>query len=85
MKITVVGKSHAKGTSKKTGKPYDFVELHYLGKDRNVDGQAAKRLTLDPTQIPYNDIRIGADYIVEFDDRGRCVDIAPADQDLDID
>lgn len=28
MKITVYGKSHMKGTSKKTGNPYDLTVVH---------------------------------------------------------
>lgn len=39
MKIHVVGKAHLKGTSKKTQKPYDFLQLHYLGLARGRPGR----------------------------------------------
>jgi len=41
MKITVIGKAHLQGTSKKTGNPYNFIQLHYNGPARNVVGLAA--------------------------------------------
>ena len=48
MKIHVVGKAHLAGTSKKTGKPYDFIQLHYLGRARGIIGDAALTASLDP-------------------------------------
>ena len=32
MKIKVIGKARLKGVSKKTGNPYDFIQVHYNGK-----------------------------------------------------
>ena len=32
MKIHVVGKLHLKGTSKKSGNPYDFIQVIHPGK-----------------------------------------------------
>lgn len=31
MSIKVIGKAHCKDTSKKTGNPYDFIQVHYNG------------------------------------------------------
>ena len=47
MRIKVIGKARLSGTSKKTGKPYDFVQIHYNGKARGVDGLAAITLSLE--------------------------------------
>ena len=38
MKIKVIGKAHLSGTSKRTGKDYDFIQVHYNGKARGVEG-----------------------------------------------
>ncbi len=40
MKIHVVGKLRLQGTSKKTGNPYDFIQIHYLGCAPGVIGNA---------------------------------------------
>lgn len=77
MKIKVIGKAHLEGTSKKTGKPYNFNQVHYNGKALGVDGLAAKTLMLDPVSYPIVTIQVGADYNVEFDDRGYVVDFSP--------
>ena len=77
MKIKVIGKAHFSGTSKKTGKPYDFNQLHYTGKARGVEGTAALTLSLDPEMYPYDSIVLGADYIVDFDQRGQVFNFEP--------
>lgn len=74
MKITVLGKSHMEGTSKKTGKPYNLNQVHYLGKSRNVEGQAALTLFLDAIEYPYDSIKIGRTYDAEFDQYGYIVE-----------
>ena len=78
MKIHVVGKLHLKGTSKKSGNPYDFIQVHYLGKAPGVEGQAALTLNLDPTDHSYASIKVPADYIAGFDGKGFIVDFYPA-------
>lgn len=77
MKITVYGKSHLEGVSKRTGNPYNFNQIHYLGKARGVEGQAAMTLNLDPALYPLSSIMLGKEYVVEFDNRGYPVDFAP--------
>ena len=37
MKIKVYGKAHLEGVAKKTGNPYNFNQVHYLGKEYNVE------------------------------------------------
>lgn len=76
MKIKVFGKAHLEGISKKTGKPYNFNQVHYLGKTRGVEGQAALTLMLDPTEVPFSSIMVGEEYNVEFDNRGYPVEFA---------
>lgn len=78
MKIKVIGKSHLQGTSKKTNRPYDFIQVHYNGKAFGVEGVAALNLSLDPKDYPYDGILIGAEYNVEFDNRGYIVEFSPA-------
>ena len=77
MRIKVYGKSHLEGIAKKTGNPYNFNQVHYLGKARNVIGQAAMTLALDPIDYPIDTIEVGKEYNVEFDNRGYVVDFAP--------
>ena len=52
-------------------------QVHYNGKAYGVDGLAAKTLMLDPVSYPIVTIQVGADYNVEFDDRGYVVDFSP--------
>lgn len=73
MKIKVIGKANFFGTSKKTGKPYDFNQVHYIGKSRGVQGEAALTLNLASEEYPLDSIQIGATYNVEFDSRGYVV------------
>ncbi len=77
MKIKVIGKAHLKGTSKKTGNPYDFIQLHYNGPARGVVGLAAKTFSLDPSIFRFDSIVVPGDYIVEFDNRGYPVEFSP--------
>ena len=70
MRIKVLGKAHLEGVSKRTGKPFDFNQIHYLGSARGVEGQAALTQSLDPVQHPIDSIKVGEDYKIEFDNRG---------------
>lgn len=73
MKIKVYGKAHREGTNKKTGKPYNFNQIHYLGKAHDVEGQTAETLFLDPEEYPFDGIQVGKEYNVEFNQRGYVV------------
>lgn len=77
MKVKVIGKAHLKGISKKTGNPYDFIQVHYNGRARGVDGLAALTLSLDPMDYPFADVIVGCEYNVEFDNRGYIVEFLP--------
>ena len=73
MKIKVMGKINRKGTSKKTGNPYDFNQIHYLGYEQGVEGTACLVQNIDKSLIPLADIVIGADYNIDFNGRGFVV------------
>lgn len=77
MKIKVLGKAHREGVAKKTGNPYNFNQVHYTGPDRGVEGLAALTLTLDPSLIAYADIKLNAEYDVDFGPRGYVVGFTP--------
>lgn len=66
MKIKVIGKAHREGAAKKTGGPYNFNQIPYTGPDRGVEGLAALTLNLDPSLIPYADIKLNGEYDVDF-------------------
>ena len=74
MKIKVIGKAHREGVAKKTG---NFNQIHYTGPDRGVEGLAALVLNLDPSLIPYADIKLNAEYEVDFGPRGYVVGFTP--------
>jgi len=77
MKIKIVGKAHLVGTSKKTGKSYDFIQLHYLGKAMGVVGNAALTQALDPSMLDFDALPVPSEAIIEFDNRGYPVEFAP--------
>ena len=78
MRIKVYGKAHLEGIAKKSGNPYNFNQVHYLGKACGVEGQAAQTLALDPFDYPIERIEVGREYDVEFDNRGYVVGFTPA-------
>ncbi len=73
MIIKVIGKQHRAGTSKKTGKPYDFSEVYFLGEDRWVEGQVGQSCIVDPSQVPFAQIVVGGEYVAEFGPGGSLV------------
>ena len=73
MKIMVEGKAHLEGTSKRTGKDYNFNQIHYLAPARGVEGLAAQTISVDPKMYPIETIRVGSTYDVEFDRNGYVV------------
>lgn len=75
MKIKILGKAHHKGHSNRTDRDYDFIQLHYLGSDPQVEGQAALTITVDPGLIDYASIVVGGEYIVEYGPRGRSLGV----------
>lgn len=77
MKITVIGKAHMQGTSKKTGNPYNFIQLHYNGPARNVVGLGAMTVNIDSSMARFDSILIPGDYLIEFDNKGFPVEFSP--------
>ena len=77
MKIKIYGKAHLEGTSKKTNKPFNLNQIHYLAPARNVEGLSAQSVFLDPAQFPLDRITLGAEYDIEFDRSGYVVGLAP--------
>ena len=70
MKVKLLGKSHRDGISAKTGKPYNINSLHCVGSARNVEGQAVMVVTVNGAEHPYEELKIGGEYVVEYDATG---------------
>lgn len=78
MKIKVIGKAHLKGTSRRTGNAYDFIQVHYNGPAQGAVGLADLTVNLDPANVNFDSITVPGDYNVEFDRRGYPVTFEPA-------
>lgn len=77
MVVTIEGKEHRQGVSK-AGRQYDFVSVHFLAKQRGVEGLAAVSKIIDPSLIPYENIIVGQHYDVEIDLSGNICSICVA-------
>lgn len=77
MKVTVLGKQNLKGTSRKTGKPFDSNVIHVSMEQSNVEGKAVQTIWLDPIAYPLSSIRVGTAYNAEYDNRGYLVAFTP--------
>lgn len=62
MIVKVLGKQHMGGTSRRTGKDYDFDVYYVSYLDRYVEGEAVKQLSVDPRVYPFRDVVVGGDY-----------------------
>ena len=71
MKVCVIGKEHAEGTSKKTGNPFSNTVVH---KKNRVEGQAVEAIWLDAKTFPLDAIQVGKTYDVDRDNRGYVID-----------
>ncbi|MEA5039131.1 MAG: hypothetical protein VB086_04760 [Clostridiaceae bacterium] len=78
MTITVIGKAHLEGTSRKSGKPYNLNQVHFNNKQRGVEGLAAQAIMIDPSIAPFDGIAVGAKYVVDFDQHGYVTAFEPA-------
>lgn len=74
------------GTSKKTGKPFDFIDVSCLGKRVEGYGVAAvSSLALDPILFKdYDDTDYPVIASVEFGQRGRVLDFEIIERSNDI-
>lgn len=70
MKVTVVGKEHMSGTSKKSGKEYSNTIAHITYKKNGLDGLAADTVWLDDKTYPLASIQVGKTYDLDRDGRG---------------
>lgn len=75
MKVKIVGKVRRSGVSK-SGRKYDFIELHFVAPARGVIGEAAQTMTLDSEMYPFENINTGF-YDVQFDNRGTPMSMTP--------
>ena len=70
-KCKVIGVSgRVSGTSKKTGRDYDFQNLHLSYADSQVFGEAVMTQAVDTSKVPQG-LLPGMDVYVEFNQRGR--------------
>lgn len=85
MKLYVTGVNRLSGTSKKTGKPYDFLDVACIGKRTEGFGVAAvSSLALDPILFKdYDDVDFPIICSVDFDQRGRVCDFDVVERSTD--
>lgn len=76
MRITLFGKVHRKGTSKKTGNPYDFYELHIAAPKQGVIGDGAERKIVDASFCDFDKLALGV-YNADFDTEGNLLSLTP--------
>lgn len=76
MKITIFGKIRRKGTSKKTGNAYDFVELHMATPKSGVIGESAERKIVDVSFCDFDKLALGV-YNADFDADGNLLALTP--------
>lgn len=74
MKVTVVGKEHAEGISKKNGKPYSSTKVHVTHKQNRIEGLAAEVVWLDAASYPLDSVQVGKVYDLDRDNRGYVID-----------
>lgn len=80
MKVKVMGKAHLEGVSKKTGKPFNLNQVHFMAKARGVEGLSSERQFLDSKAYPYDQIVVGLEYNLERDGGGFVVEFEPVDR-----
>ena len=76
MIVEIIGKSHREGVSKKSGNPYNFNVVFYIGTDRGVIGSRGLEILLAPDLFPLDNIQVGARYDVQFGPRGSVVNFS---------
>ena len=78
MRINLLGYTHRSGTSRATGRPYDFFELSCLmdTADKNYVGEQAKVFTCQSDL--YSGWIVGKDYDIFFNEYGRLADVREA-------
>ena len=74
--VKVFGKVHRKGTSKKSGKDYDFVELHMAVPKQGVIGESAERKIVDASFCDIEKLALGV-YNADFGPDGNLLSLTP--------
>ena len=77
--VKIFGKVRRKGTSKKTGNPYDFIELHMAVPKQGVIGEGAERKIVDGSFCDFDRLGLGA-YEADFDADGNLLSLKPVQQ-----
>ena len=77
MKVTVVGKRHLSGTSRKTGNPFNNTVVYVTMSQSGVDGLSVDSLWLDAVEHPSDGIKVGGVYDVDRDARGYIIGFNP--------
>lgn len=79
MIIQYIGQIRLSGTSKKSGKLYDFVQFHYVKDDPSFRGRATAVKNLTPSRVRGLDDLVPNNYYdVECDDEGSFISFKPA-------
>lgn len=78
-KVTLFGKIHRKGTSRKTGEPYNFYEFHIAVPKRGVIGESAERKIVDASFCDFDKLAFGV-YEADFDSDGNLLALKPVQQ-----
>lgn len=70
--VKIHGVLHRSGTSAKTGKAYDFTEVHFAYPDEYITGEKCANSVVDQTLLPYP-LAVGdnVDMVFHFAN-GRC-------------
>lgn len=78
MVVKLEGKEERQGTSRKTGKDYHFIVLHFLLRQNGVDGMSAQQVLCDPSVMAYDKLLVGQMYDIQCDFKGSILSVVPA-------
>lgn len=73
MKVLVQGKEKLKGTSKKTGQPFDATLVHVSYDKKGCEGVACDSIFVSTDICDFSDIIVGEVYHADYDSRGYMV------------
>lgn len=70
MRVTVIGKQKLQGRSKKTGKELNGTIIYFESISPQVEGMRCDSTLIMAAQMPYNDIKVGKDLMLDYDRSG---------------
>lgn len=73
MKVLVMGKEKLKGTSKKTGQPFDATLVHVTYVKKGCEGKACDSIFVSSDICDFSDIIVDGIYHADYDSRGYMV------------